>query len=151
MSLEIQIRNSNGGCKNVRVNINDTIKKAKEKCGEVGNVWKYNGDVLNDSEKICDYYIEDNDIIASSSGGVMGGGGLRIMIANGGGERKIIYVNPNDTIKQLKEKCGDVGAVLMFKGRVLKDSKFISDYRIKDNDTIICSSVSSLYAAGGGY
>ena len=151
MSLEIQIKNVNGGCKKVHVNTYETIKNAKEKCGEVGNVWKYNGWELNDSKIIYDYDIEDNDIIISypnSMGG--GGGGIRIMIANGR-NKKCILVNGNDTIKQLKEKSGEVGAILMYNGCVLDDSKFISDYGIKDNDTIICTPSSSFYSAGGGF
>ena len=61
------------------------------------------------------------------------------------GHKKNVEVNRNDTIKKLKEKYRDVGAILIYNRSILDDSKLISDYGIEDYDTIF-----SIRSMGGG-
>ena len=61
---------------------------------------------------------------------------ITVRIVNEKGEEKIIKIDTNDTIYDLKQKYGHPSNMLKYDGVVLKDSRKIKDYEIEDKDII---------------
>ena len=67
---------------------------------------------------------------------------ITVRIVNEKGEEKIIKIDTNDTIYDLKQKYGHPSNMLMYDAEVLKDSRKIKDYEIEDKDIIQSQSTS---------
>lgn len=75
MNIEIQIQNRSGNTNKIKLNENITVEEAKKINGESKNVvWKFDGQVMNNSKTLSYYGIEDGDIIISVYN-IVGGGG----------------------------------------------------------------------------
>ena len=78
---------------------------------------------------------------------------MRINLFDSRGKETIINVNENDTILKIKQMYGNINGnanvqllVLQYDGERLRDNKTISDYGIKEDDTI--SVVEKLFGGG---
>ena len=63
----VKIQNPNGKGKSLKVNTSDKISTAKINAGQVGYVWKFNGEVIKDDKTIEYYGIEEDDCIISNT------------------------------------------------------------------------------------
>ena len=123
MSVEIIIMKSGDEKKKARININDSIRQIKEKCGERGATWIFNGNILMDNKCISEYDIEDGDIIISTNTNSSSNSNcsMQIILRHNNGTQTPLHVNTNDKIRQIKEKCGEEDRCWRFNAQILKD------------------------------
>ena len=62
---------------------------------------------------------------------------MRIFIRDMKGNTKLIDVNENDTILDVKRKYGNINITLKFEGDILDNNQTILSYEIEDGNTII--------------
>lgn len=132
----------------IEANENDTIKTLKEKIkfqtGENERIkLLFNGEILEDYEKISKYSIKEmNKILMIKEKNIYaGGGGLKIHIRNQIGNLRLMEViypcSVLDLKKQIKNQEGLKEDIeLLFNGIILEDSQLLSDVYILDGDTI---------------
>ena len=65
-NIRIRICYLKGNEKMVEVNLNMTIKEAKEQYDSIYNIWKFDGIVLNNAKTFENYGVEDGDYIIST-------------------------------------------------------------------------------------
>ena len=65
-NIRIRICYPKGNEKTVEVNLNMTIKEAKEQYDLIYNIWKFDGIVLNNAKTFENYGVEDGDDIIST-------------------------------------------------------------------------------------
>ena len=61
--IKIKFKDTKGKERTIGVKFTDLISSAKEKVGDKGFVWKYNGEILKDDKTIEYYGFENEDVI----------------------------------------------------------------------------------------
>ena len=98
-----------------------------------------------DNKYIFEYDIEEGVTIMpiNSNNSFNSNCSKEIIISYSNDKQTSLHVNTNDTIRQIKEKCGEVDRCWGFNANILKNNKCISDYHIENGDVIFSSSKNS--------
>ena len=116
----------------------------KEKILVNKQILVFRGQVLNDNCTLGDYYIQPESSLHLIIEKDNHSENIMIYINLLGKKKILIYVNINDKIIDLKKKIENIEEIdideqnFFFCGALLKDEKSINDYKIEDNDIIIC-------------
>ena len=137
MNSKITIKHVMGGEKLLELNLNMAVREAKEKADEINNIWIFGGKILKDEKSLFDYNIIDGSIIISKSD--INEGNIMIILKYIYGIERKIELNRYMTIKEAKEKAGELTKKWTLEKTLLKDEKTLSDYGIRDDDIIISS------------
>ena len=134
--MKIKIRNNQGLIKEVEINGNITLGKAKEKSNEIDNQWMYNGEVLIDDKTLFDYDIEEGSLIISITQNNTDK--IRIKIRNAATNmEKNVEINLKMTIKEAKEKFDELDKIWSFNGEILRDQTTFEYYGVEEYDVIL--------------
>ena len=123
--------------------IRDIKKKLRTKMGINPNITlHYNGEILEDNEKVSDYEIENNSYIVYS--GIFREdlkNNMKIVIIDSKNNKEEIEINENEYIRDIKNKLKTKKGInsditLHYNGEILEDNEIVSSYDIENNSQI---------------
>ena len=128
----------------IEINENDFVKDIEDKLRIRKKIkgrihLHFNGDILEENEKISSYDIQDNDRIIFLGNFIKKS--INIFIVDSRNNQEMIEINENfvkDIAEKLRIRKKIKGRIhLHFNGNILEENEKISSYDIQDNDRII--------------
>ena len=148
--IKIFVVDSKNNKEGIEIYENDNIKKIKEilsdKFGVNKNmILQFNGEILEDYQKVSEYEIEENDVIISVGTFHYKNYSktkIKITVSDSKNKRVTIEIYENDNIKKIKEILSDKfgvnkNMILHYNAEILEDYRKVSEYEIEENDVIV--------------
>ena len=143
--MRIFVIDSSNNKEMFEINENEFVKDITEKLrirkqikGRI--ILLYNGDILEENEKIYTYDIQDNDVLVFIGNFIKKS--INIFIIDSRNNKEMFEINGNGLVKDITEKLrirkqikGRI--ILHYNGDILEENDKVSSYDIQDNDALV--------------